>query len=141
MAHSTAHLNPSATSASGGQLMGLKAHGAHGDVDAGGCQLALYLFSAIAKADFVAHVNCIQDLLHLFSIKGRRFAFSARKLLGFDLPSGIDGQNTFLGQPEAQVLRQGDFTLGFALLQFDKDSVHYRLTSYSPLANSSQYHA
>ena len=27
MAHSTAHLNPYATSVSGGQVMGLKAHG------------------------------------------------------------------------------------------------------------------
>jgi hypothetical protein len=35
----------------------------------------------------------------LISIKGRCFAFGARKLLGFDLPSGIHGQNAFLGQP------------------------------------------
>jgi hypothetical protein len=43
--------------------------------------------SAIAKADFVARVNFIQDLLYLLSIEGRRFAFDARKLLRFDLPS------------------------------------------------------
>jgi hypothetical protein len=48
---------------------------------------------------FVACVNFIQDLLHLLSIEGRGFAFSARKFLGFDLPSRIHGQNAFLGQP------------------------------------------
>ena len=38
--------------------------------------------SAIAKADFVARVNFIQNLLYLLSIEGRGFAFGARKLLG-----------------------------------------------------------
>ena len=35
----------------------------------------------------------------MVGIEGWRFSFGARKLLGFDLPSGIHGQNAFLGQP------------------------------------------
>jgi hypothetical protein len=97
MAHSTAHLNPSATSASSGQVMGLKASArAHGDVDAGGCQLALYL----VERDRKGRLRCSCQLYPGPSapVQHQRPAFclSARKLLGFDLSSGIHGQNTFL---------------------------------------------
>ena len=41
----------------------------------------------------------VQKPLNFTIDESRGFAFPARKLLGFDLPGRIHGQNAFLGQP------------------------------------------
>ena len=45
------------------------------------------------------NVNALQKRLHLAIDEGRRFTFSTRKLLGFDLAGRIPGEDAFFGQP------------------------------------------
>ncbi len=50
-------------------------------------------------ADDMARIDRIEHLLDFFRTKRRRLTFGPREFERFDLPSRVNGQNAFFGQP------------------------------------------